>query len=202
MNRRSLSLVTLLLVLSALPATASQFMEVTFDQVARESQFIVRGTVDKTFSAWDDAHEVIYTYATIRVHRYFGDATGPDTLMIREVGGTVDGYTQEAIGFPVIRSGQDVVLMLSAWEDGSDFRIHAFNQGKFLVNRRGNREVLTADPERQGEARLMTREGGRMQTTVADDDTPGMSIDEFAQMVNDARAGRATGSGLGRTQQQ
>jgi hypothetical protein len=201
MHRRTLTIIGLLFIL-ALPLSASQFINVPFDQLATESRYIVRAQIGETWSAWDDAHEVIYTYATIRVNRYFGDATGPDMLMIREVGGTVDGYTQEAIGFPVIRSGQDVVLMLSAWEDGTDFRIHAYNQGKFLVNRRGNREVLTADPERQGEARPVVREGGRMQTTAVDDDTPGMSIDEFAQMVNDARAGRATGSGLGRTQQQ
>jgi hypothetical protein len=105
MTRRSLSLVTLLLVLSALPLSASQFIEMPFDKVAREATLVVQGTIGQTFSGWDDAHEVIYTYATVHVSRYFGETTGPDTLMIREVGGTVDGYTMEAIGFPVIRSG-------------------------------------------------------------------------------------------------
>ena len=196
MHRRSLTIIGLLVIL-ALPLSASQFIQMPFDQIASESRYIVRGTIGETYSAWDDAHEVIYTYATVRV----GGVAGPETLMIREVGGTVDGYTQEAIGFPVIRSGQDVVLMLSQWEDGSDFRIHAYNQGKYIVSRKGNREVLTEDPERQGEARLATREGGRIQTTAVDE-LPAISIDEFAQMVSDARAGRATGSGLGRTQQQ
>jgi len=200
MHRRSMVLGFLLLVL-ALPLAASQFVQLSFDQVARESDLIVRGTVESTFSAWNDTHDVIFTYATIRVNRYFGESTGPDTLVVREVGGTVDGYTMEAIGFPVIRANQDVVLMLSQWEDGADYRIHGYNQGKYMVNRRGNREVLTADPERQGEARLATREGGRVQTTSVDE-LPAMSIDEFAQMVNDARAGRAAGNGLGRTQQQ
>src|SRR5690349_16859692 len=123
MHRRSLTVIGLLFIL-ALPLSASQFMDLPFEQVASESRYIVRGTMGQTWSAWDDAHEVIYTYATIRVNRYFGEATGPDTLMIREVGGTVDGYTQEAIGFPMLRSGEDVVLMLSQWEDGADYRIH------------------------------------------------------------------------------
>src|SRR5688500_2393849 len=112
MNRRSLSLVTLLVALTALPLSASQFVDMPFDQVARESQLIVQGTIGETFSAWDSAHEVIYTYAAVKVNRYFGESTGPDTVMIREVGGTVDGYTQEAIGFPMIRSGENVVLLL------------------------------------------------------------------------------------------
>src|SRR4028118_218378 len=121
MNRRYLSLVALLLVFTALPLSASQFMEMPFDRVAREANLIVRGTVVDTWSAWDDTHELIFTYANVRVNRYFGESTGPDMLVVREVGGTVDGYTQEAIGFPMIRQGENVVLMLSKWENSTDF---------------------------------------------------------------------------------
>lgn len=188
MHRRSLILVSLLLAL-ALPLSASQFTELPFDQVARESAYIVRGNVVQTWSAWDDAHEVIYTYATVRVHRYFGEITGPDTLVVREVGGTVEGYTQEAIGFPAIRNGEDVVLFLSRWDDGADFRIHAFNQGKFLVRQRGGREVIVSDPVKQGDARLDRDRGFDMRTNSIDESTPALSLDEFAAMVDDARAG-------------
>ena len=94
----------------------------------------------------------------------------------------------EAIGFPAIRSGEDVVLMLSQWEDGADFRIHAFNQGKYLVRNRGGKEVLTADPVKQGEDRGIERGRVHIQSV---DELPGLLIEEFAQMVDDARAGRA-----------
>ncbi len=190
MQRRSL-IITGLLLLLALPLSASQFIELPFEQVASESQYIVRGTIGTTWSAWDSAHEVIYTYATVRVSRYFGETAGPDTLMIREVGGTVDGYTQEAIGFPAIRSGEDVVLMLSKWEDGADFRIHAFNQGKYIVRSRGGREVITSDPVKQGEERLSHDRGGIRALSV--DELPALGLEEFAQMVDDARAGRGVG---------
>ena len=148
MHRRSLVVIGMVLAL-ALPLSASQFIPLPFDEVASESKYIVRGTIDQTWSAWDSSHEVIFTYATMRVNRYFGESTGPDTLVIREVGGTVDGYTQEAIGFPMIRKGEDVVLMLSQWEDSADLRIHAFNQGKYLV--RGAKTTTlegTWDPKR------------------------------------------------------
>src|SRR5688500_16006519 len=151
MNRRSLSLVALLLIVSAMPLSAAQFVEQAFDQVARDARYVVRGSVIDTWSAWDDAHEVIYTYATLRVSRYFGEITGPDTLVVREVGGTVDGYTQEAVGFPAIRRGEQVVLFLSQWDNSTDLRIHAFNQGKYLVRMRADRsEVLISDPVKQG----------------------------------------------------
>ena len=183
--RRSLSLFTLLLIAS-LPLSASQFIHQPFDQVAREASLIVRGTVENTWSAWDDSHEVIFTYATVRVSRYFGETTGPDTLVVREAGGTVDGYTQEAIGFPAIRTGEDVVLMLAPWDDGgSEYRIHAYNQGKFLVGNRGGREVLMEDPVKQGEERLSGP--GRVKVHEAEEGL--MTIDELAQMVDAARAG-------------
>ena len=190
MQRRTLSLVTLLLVLCAVPVSASQFMETSFDQVAREASLIVRGTVVDTFSAWDDSHELIFTYATVRVHRYFGESTGPDTITVREVGGTVDGYTQEAIGFPAIRRGENVVFMLSQWDDSTDYRIHAFNKGKYLVRNRGGVELLVEDRVKQGEERAHRDREERTHLTD-DDDAVGLTIQEFAQMVDDARMGVA-----------
>lgn len=188
MHRRSLILAGLLLVL-ALPLSASQFIKLPFDQVARESALVVQGNVEQTWSAWDDAHEVIYTYASVRVSRYFGESTGPDTLVVREVGGTVGNYTQDAVGFPMLRTGEQVVLMLSKWDDGADFRIHAFNQGKYLVKDRDGVQVLVEDPVKQGDARL----GGghdRMKETAFEG--PALRLDEFAAMVDAARAGERT----------
>jgi hypothetical protein len=178
----------LLLVALAVPLSASQFVDLPFEQVAAEADYIVRGTVGQTWSAWDDAHEVIYTYATVKVSRYFGGTDGPQVLTVREVGGTVDGYTQEAVGFPAIRGGEEVVLMLAQWEDGADFRIHAFNQGKYLVRRRGGEDVLMPDLVRQGVARLERPDRGfAPRIESIDSDVPAMRLEEFASMVRDAR---------------
>lgn len=187
MQRRALSLIAFLLIVSAMPLSASQFIDQAFDDVARGATYIVRGSVVDTWSAWNDDHDVIFTYATVRVSRYFGERAGPDTLLVREVGGTVDGYTQEAIGFPAIRRGEQVVLFLTEWENSTDLRIHAFNQGKYLVRQRGNFEELVSDPVKQGEERLAPA-GPRQMTAEA----AGLSIEEFAGMVESARAGEIT----------
>jgi hypothetical protein len=186
MHRRSLSLIALLLLVSAMPLSASQFIEQDFGSVAASAKYAVRGQVVDTWTAWDDAHEVIYTYATLRVTRYFGEVTGPDTLVVREVGGTVGDYVQEAIGFPVIRRGEQVVLFLSEWENG-DLRIHAYNQGKYLVRHRMSDrvEILVADPVKQGDQRLSA--GTRFETNGVTDEI-GMTIEEFSDMVDAARA--------------
>lgn len=186
---KRLSLVLIGLALLAMPLSASQFRQLPFDQVARESAYIVRGTVEQTWSKWDDSHEVIYTYATVRVHRYFGEAAGPDTLVVREVGGMVDGYVQEAIGFPAIRAGENVVFFLSPVEEGGEYRIHAYNQGKFLVVNRGGVETLIEDPFKQGEGR--PERAGRGPRANAMDSAAGITLDEFAGMVEAARAGDA-----------
>ena len=188
MNRRSLSLVALLLIVSALPLSAAQFVHQDFDAIVREADYVVRGSVINTWSAWNDSHDVIYTYATLRVTRYFGEIAGPDTLVVREVGGTVDGYTQEAIGFPAIRRGEQVVLMLSKWEDSSDLRIHAYNQGKYLVRMRDRTEVLVSDPVKQGEARVSAADRHEFGSDAVTEEN-GLSIEEFAGMVDAARAG-------------
>jgi hypothetical protein len=186
---KRLSLVLIGLALLAMPLSAAQFRQLPFDQVARESAFVVRGTVEQTWSKWDDSHEVIFTYATVRVHRYFGEATGPDTLVVREVGGVIDGYVQEAIGFPAIRTGENVVFFLSPADEGGAYRIHAYNQGKFLVVDRGGVETLIEDPFKQGEGRPEKAERGPRANAM--DSAAGITIDEFAGMVEAARAGEA-----------
>lgn len=197
MHRRSLALVALLLAL-AVPMSASQFVELPFDQVAREARYVVRGTVVDTWSAWDDSREVIYTYATVRVTRYFGETTGPDVLLVRNVGGTVDGYTQEAVGFPAIRRGERAVFFLSG--NDSALEIHAYNQGKFLVRQRDGVEVLVADPVKQGDARLDRGPRFNIATDAIDASASAISLDEFASMVDDARAGLTPGRSVLRQQ--
>lgn len=189
MQRRYISLIALLIV-SAMPLSAAQFQEVPFDDVASQAKYAVRGHVIDTWSAWNESHDVIFTYATLRVTRYFGETTGPDTLVVREVGGTVDGYTQEAIGFPAIRRGEQVVMFLSEWENSNDLRIHAYNQGKYLVRDRQGIEILVADPVKQGEERV--GRGHRLEVEAAGDEV-GLTIDEFAGMVDAARAGEGRG---------
>lgn len=184
MKRRSLIL-TIVLVLTATVSMASQFVVVPFEQMARQSTFIARGTLGPVWSQWDDAGEVIFSYSTLRVSKYFGETTGPDTLVIREVGGKVGNYTQEAVGFPVLREGQEVVLFLTQCEDSADYRIDSYNQGKFLVRHRGEQEILTLDKETQGHERQ--HKGPQMQTDSVDDN--GFTMEEFTQMVDDARAG-------------
>src|ERR1044072_9143258 len=116
----------LVLLAASVPLSVLQFIQFPFDKVARSVTLIVCGPVVGVYSASNDAHDTIFSYATVRVQRYIGETTGPDVLMVREAGGTVGGYTQQAIGFPELREGEQVVLMLTKWDDNDDWRIHAY----------------------------------------------------------------------------
>lgn len=132
-------------------ATASQFLPLSFDRLVAESDSVVRGRVGQVWSQWDDAREVIYTYAEVQVSGYIA-GSGSATIVVKEVGGTVGDYTQEAIGFPVLRSGEDVVLFLTTWEDSGHHRIAGYRQGKYLVAKDAAGKVgVVLDPAGQGE---------------------------------------------------
>lgn len=189
MVRRSLVPSLLLLAAMALPMSASQFIDVPFDQLAREATVVVRAKVGPVTSAWDDAHEVIFSTARIEVKHYLA-GTGPNVLMLREVGGTVDGYTMDAIGFPTLREGQEVVLFLSQWEDGSDYRIHAYNEGKYIVREMLGRELVMHDPVQQGDDRTP---GNPRVRSNAVQEAAALDVDELEQMVRAARQAQSEG---------
>jgi hypothetical protein len=174
--RRTL-LVLVALGLLALPLSGSQFIKLPFDKIVQESTFVVRGTIGPVNAAWNGDREIIFTSANLEISEYLV-GTGPQVLRIREVGGTVDGYTQQAIGFPELREGEEVVLMLTRWDDSGDYRIHAYAQGKYVVE--GKRVRLDAG---QGEM----RPDASTAKSAADE---GMSLDEFRTMVDAADRGR------------
>lgn len=179
MNRR-LALLSLFVLALAVPLSASQFVPMEFDKLARGSKMVVRATVGPVTSAWDDAHEIIFSSANLEVHRYLA-GNGPKVLRIREAGGTVGNYTMEAVGFPVLREGQEVVLFLSKWEDSDDWRIEGFNEGKYVVRGlRDGAELVAHDPETQGHA----REAAQTLRPAAND---AVSVRELELMIYDAR---------------
>ena len=186
MHKGRLYLLALAVALCAMPLSASQFLDIPFDQMVRGTTSVVRGTIGPVSASWDADHEVIFSYARVDVSDYLaGD--GPAVLILREVGGTVDGYTQQAIGFPELREGEEVVLLLTVWEDSGEYRIQGFHRGKYLVNERNGRTMLRLDRETQGNP----RETALSKSAPSDDD---VSIDEFRAQVGAIMRGRAAGA--------
>jgi len=172
--------------LLALPMAASQFLDIPFDETVRGSSAIVRGTVvGPVTSAWDADGQIIYSYATVRVDEYIA-GNGPSVIRVREVGGTVGDYTIQAIGFPELRSDENVVLLLTTREDGPEYRIHAYAKGKYLVRDNANGPMLFRDHELQGERAASNAKRAPQQ--------PDFSLEQFRDAVRSiigAREARA-----------
>jgi hypothetical protein len=178
-------LIVALLLLVALPLSASQFIRQPFDKVVRDSVVVVRGTVGPVQASWNDSHEVIFSRTFVQVDEFLA-GNGPSLIPLREAGGTVDGYTQDAIGFPALREGERVILFLTKWDDGADdYRIAAYGQGKWLVRvARDGSEFVTPDPAEQGVEHQPSRIRAMQESA-----TEGTAMDEFVSMIDAAARG-------------
>ncbi len=145
-------------------APASTFARVSDLQIACEATDIIHGQVVEVRSAWDQERVAIWTTATVQVHgKVKGNMLRGGLVEVKEVGGTVNGFTVKAIGFPTFLKGEEVVMLLHPWEDGSmAYRVSGYGRGKYNVAR----------DERQGAVahRHDTRESGK--TTMFTDRIP------------------------------
>jgi hypothetical protein len=136
----SLALASLVLLLS-FQAFASFFEPVRDRQIVCESSDIIHGQVTDVHSAWDDEGIAIWTTATVTVQDVRrGRLSRGGSIEIKEVGGTVNGYTIKAEGFPTFQEGDEVVLLLKPWEDEPNvYRVWGYGRGLFRVDRQNGR---------------------------------------------------------------
>jgi hypothetical protein len=144
------------LLAAALPVGASTFIEMSRADLVRQSAAAVQGKILKTSSFWDAKGQVILTEALVQVEDVvFGKAA--TVVVVRTFGGTVDGYTIEAHGFPRFTANERVLLFLGAEANGAS-QVIGYQQGQFrLVKNAAGIEF--AVPMRDGEARILRRDG-------------------------------------------
>jgi hypothetical protein len=104
-------------IMAAGPALASTFLKVDIQDLKKTSEAVIRGNVVEVRSFWNAEGTMIFTEAAIDVtERLHGHPD--DLLVVRTVGGTVDGYTVEMEGAPQFREGEQIVAFIARWDDG------------------------------------------------------------------------------------
>jgi hypothetical protein len=117
----------------SVPLCASTFLRLSQRELVRDSAAVVQGQVLKVSSFWDPTGRVIMSEALVRVEeKVFGEA--PSVVVVRTFGGTVNGYTVEAHGFPKFRANERLLLFLEAEKDGAS-RVAGYQQGQFRIVR-------------------------------------------------------------------
>lgn len=142
--RSSLSLLCILSAFSIVSATSVVIP--SDDEMIIGARAIVRGQVVSVTSGLDGQHDVVFTYITLRVQEVFKGKITLGEIVIKEPGGISGSRGSIIFGTPEFKAGEDVLLFLDTWADGS-LRVHNWFLGKYSVanSERTGRLTVTRD---------------------------------------------------------
>lgn len=122
-----------LILLSAV-VSATTIIPVSVERLANESSNIVEGTAVGSWSDWNPQHTLIFTYTRFQVAQNL-KGNAPQTVIVKQPGGTAGHYTQRVAGVRHWRTGESAVLFLSpsGAADGT-LQVTGLMQGNFLMH--------------------------------------------------------------------
>ena len=127
-----------LMMFVALAVSATTVKPLTIEELTASAVLVVEGQATETWSTWNTQHSLIYTFTRIHVTKTL-KGTSADTVLVKQVGGTANGYTQRVAGVNPMRPGDVSVLFLrpSAAKDGT-MVVVGLMQGNFRIEREAN----------------------------------------------------------------
>ncbi|MEO6725983.1 MAG: putative Ig domain-containing protein [Blastocatellia bacterium] len=156
--------------------TATSIVIPSDDELIIGARAIVRGNVTAVASGYDDAHKAIFTYITLRVQEVFKGNITTSEIVIKEPGGVTGNRGSLIFGTPEFKTGENVLLYLDTWPDGS-LRVHQWFLGKFTINtNRANGKLTLVRDAISGNITVL----GRSQTGPITDRA---DISNYAEML-------------------
>ncbi len=137
-----------ILLLACAPALAALARPVTVETLARESDAVVRGRVERRESRWSSDGMRIHTWVTVQVSAVWR-GSAPARVVVLVPGGEVGDVGQWVDASPTFADAEEVVVFLNRRPSG-DYEVRGMRQGKFRV------EGAVASPGLEGVA--FTRE--------------------------------------------
>jgi hypothetical protein len=128
------ALLSLLALLTALPAGAGVATRATVEELARGSDAVVRGRVVSLSARRSSDGKRISTYAEVETDSVWrGSAPARVTVVVR--GGVVGDIGEKVFGAPTFSQGEEVVVFLrKTTTEGRFYRVRGLAQGKFSVS--------------------------------------------------------------------
>ncbi|MBL8922043.1 MAG: hypothetical protein JNJ54_24550 [Myxococcaceae bacterium] len=142
MSRRSLLVLALLAPLSAL---ATVVLSMSMEEMATRAPLVLRGTVHRVDTQWDEAHAGLWTTSEVVVREVL---KGParTTVLVKQPGGTLNGFSQRVSGVASFTPGEDVVLFLEPAVDAPDaFVPVAMSAARVSLVQKGGQTIATRD---------------------------------------------------------
>ena len=178
----------LLLVIWYGQGRATLVPRMSLDEMVDLSACVVEAKVGRSWSAWDPAHQFIWTHYEIEVHDWLKAGATGRTLILSEPGGTVDGLTMRIAGAVPYEPGEHVVLFLYRTPVGY-LRVTGYGQGKYSVLATSSEQRIRAN---LAGAELVRREVPMAGTGAgpAVEHLDGIRLEEFKIRVRQAVARR------------
>jgi hypothetical protein len=133
MNRNLIRWVAMGFAVVAVDSLATQVIQRTPQQLAKESQLVVDGKVSSVRSYWNDDRSKIFTEAVVTVGATYKGGTSPSVRVV-QLGGVVGNVRMTAHGAPQWKKGEEVLLFLEPSVPGA-FQVAGFSQGMYLIER-------------------------------------------------------------------
>lgn len=188
LSLRQLGLLSACLLLCVFTALATSVVIPSDDELIVGARAIVRGTVTSVNSRFDDPRQAIFTYITLDVREVLkGDLPSRGEITIKEPGGIVGDRGSRIFGTPQFTPGEEVLLFLDTWSDGS-LRVYHWFLGKYVIStsRMNNRPVATRQTPEEN-VRITGRAPGLI--------TDRMDLDSYLQMIRARVAATAEQTG-------
>lgn len=112
------------------------------DDMVIGARLIVRGVVLGTTTRQDDPRLIPFTYTKVHVNQYLKGSLGVEDIVIKEPGGVYNGYGSVVFGIPEFRSGEEVILFLDTWADGS-LRVYQWFLGKYIIEQKDGQSLIS-----------------------------------------------------------
>lgn len=113
-------------------ALSTTFTVPSDDELIIGARAIVRGKVLSLSCQLDSEQDRIFTYITLRVHEVLKGRIVERKIVLKEEGGQLGTRGSIVFGTPQFNPGEEVLLYLDTWRDGS-LRVHQMLLGKFVV---------------------------------------------------------------------
>ena len=162
-----------------LQAGASGVPRMSMAEMLSDSKAVVHGVVVDQFSQWEetDGNKIIFTYSVLRVENADFMRLAPSRdVVVRTVGGTVDGYQQVLIDEAQFTIGEEVIVFLGLEDDWAYTSVVGFHQGKYTVSRNAAGRMIGL---RQGTGQQLEPAKAEQQPLIP-----------LTQFVNDLRRAR------------
>jgi len=120
--------------MAALSSSAMTAIMLSDRQMIIGARIILTGTVGEIFSAWDQDHQMIWTYVEIRGDRLLKGKLEQTHIVLKELGGTDGDTGVKVFGQPEFTPGERVLLYLDTAPDGS-LRVAQSFMGAFTISK-------------------------------------------------------------------